>query len=67
MFDIKHNPQTPSLSQTVTHSQSPLPFERDQWRSHARAITGCARVKIISARAVASPENVNFKDSNSIY
>ena len=28
-----------------------------QWRNHARAITGSARVEFISARAVASPEN----------
>src|SRR6218665_392676 len=28
-----------------------------QWRNHARAITGSARVGFISARAVARPEN----------
>jgi len=28
-----------------------------QWRNHARAITGSARVEFISARAAASPEN----------
>ena len=31
--------------------------DRHQWRNHARAIAGSARVEFISARAVISPEN----------
>lgn len=39
----------------------------EQRRSRAWTITGSAWVKFISARAVASPADVNFKDSNNIY
>jgi len=32
-------------------------ISQTQWRNHARAITGSARVEFIPARAVISPEN----------
>src|SRR6218665_3534541 len=45
---------------TSTNAPRTLLLEQkpwSQWRNHARAITGSARVGFISARAVARPEN----------
>src|SRR6218665_2574198 len=45
--------------QTKKSSKKKFPYNcwPTQWRNHARAITGSARVGFISARAVARPEN----------
>src|SRR6218665_4146869 len=43
-------------SRTASPSRHEVREDR-QWRNHARAITGSARVGFISARAVVRPEN----------